>query len=455
MIPLVPVAMFGGLLLFLASKSKGWTSSDTEYSSKDVEALTIWKTVRVGDNEGSARYFKDSFTASLGIQLKFFDLDLASQSGNTLVYALRPNTTGTGTAANAAWLARSSAQLTILPLALALGKMKADRKYYMIVCPKARVLSFPFKNSGYAIHYDISQDGMADYPSLPTGEVKPIGPIGPTGPFIPYKPPTGFPDVSIPATYDPGKVKDYGYVFDDGMSDEERALAAQLLNDDSATPESLELAAKGAEYRGFPKCALLFRTRASVLRERIAKKQPQPVKPPDSWAKPPDSWAKPPAPVPPIPPVSVPPVPDVIPPIPDVIPPIPDVVPPPPAKNDNMPFVIRPTASDPGIAGDLPYNVAKHYTGDGMRWKELPSTNPGMKIVTTQWGLNLSPWKVGQTVMLPASWQPWGKPLPPLAGMPATPPTDKHDDLPEPIKADIPTPPKDGGLFPGIFSAKN
>lgn len=60
--------------------------------------------------------------------------------------------------------------------------------------------------------------------------------------------------------------------------------------------------------------------------------------------------------------------------------------------------------------GDLPYMVAKLVTGDQNRWKELPSVNPGMKIVTKKdsagkviW-TGLDPWFTGKRINLPPSW---------------------------------------------------
>jgi hypothetical protein len=61
-------------------------------------------------------------------------------------------------------------------------------------------------------------------------------------------------------------------------------------------------------------------------------------------------------------------------------------------------------------AGELPYQVAKTYAGDQSKWSQLPSVNPGMKVVQKKdaagkiiWS-GLSPWNVGQEVNLPPTW---------------------------------------------------
>lgn len=78
-------------------------------------------------------------------------------------------------------------------------------------------------------------------------------------------------------------------------------------------------------------------------------------------------------------------------------------------------------------SGDYPGTLAAKYAGDSKRWKELTTVNPGLTIVfsckttgadggtRTEWLTScaspgvivdegLSPWVVGQTVTLPASW---------------------------------------------------
>jgi len=53
---------------------------------------------------------------------------------------------------------------------------------------------------------------------------------------------------------------------------------------------------------------------------------------------------------------------------------------------------------------EWPSTVSQAVVKSTTRWKELPAANPGMKLVTINGQANLSPWKVGQVVNLPASW---------------------------------------------------
>ena len=57
---------------------------------------------------------------------------------------------------------------------------------------------------------------------------------------------------------------------------------------------------------------------------------------------------------------------------------------------------------------EWPSTVSQAVVKSGSRWRELPAANPGMKVVTVNGQANLSPWKVGQVVNLPASWVPTG-----------------------------------------------
>jgi hypothetical protein len=82
-------------------------------------------------------------------------------------------------------------------------------------------------------------------------------------------------------------------------------------------------------------------------------------------------------------------------------------------KAGGTPFTIR--ATPQGDAADLPYNVARFYTGDGNRWREIVAVNSqlGMIVKDSQWGPIPDPWKAGLTVLLPLSWEARGKGLPP------------------------------------------
>ncbi len=89
--------------------------------------------------------------------------------------------------------------------------------------------------------------------------------------------------------------------------------------------------------------------------------------------------------------------------------------------------------------GDIPYQMANYYTGQGARFRELEPGNPHLGKLTTSVvnGQNVSNypgWVPGAVVMLPLSWHPWDKPTPaPLGGTapstPVVPPVPNIADL--------------------------
>lgn len=85
------------------------------------------------------------------------------------------------------------------------------------------------------------------------------------------------------------------------------------------------------------------------------------------------------------------------------------------ARRGGSPHTIR--------AGDTGSYLAKYYTGDGNRWRELPSANPGMRIVTKNGVSQLEPWS-GE-ILLPLGWRAWTKPEPPLQSGGSTPKSGK------------------------------
>ena len=78
-------------------------------------------------------------------------------------------------------------------------------------------------------------------------------------------------------------------------------------------------------------------------------------------------------------------------------------------KAGGLPHVIR--------SGDIPSLMAAYYTGDGSRFKELGKLNKKLgKLVTTNGVTNYQKWIVGTEILIPASWKPLSKPVPPVAG---------------------------------------
>lgn len=145
--------------------------------------------------------------------------------------------------------------------------------------------------------------------------------------------------------------------FDHNLPPELVKLVNAFLSDPNAEPEALELAANDLEANGFPIAAGVLRDRAkNIWLQRELKNK----------------------------------------------------------AAGGTPFTIRGNASNT-IAKDLPFATAKHYTGDGMRWKEIAGVNSKLGMVVTGGkNANLSPWKPGLTILLPLSWEADKKPLPPI-----------------------------------------
>ena len=88
------------------------------------------------------------------------------------------------------------------------------------------------------------------------------------------------------------------------------------------------------------------------------------------------------------------------------------------------PFTIR--------MGDIPSGLAAYYTGNGARFHELEALNPQLGSIQTVNGVSnyysasgQPTWVPGAQILIPASWNPLSRPLPPVApgGGPAPAPT--------------------------------
>jgi len=85
-------------------------------------------------------------------------------------------------------------------------------------------------------------------------------------------------------------------------------------------------------------------------------------------------------------------------------------------KQGGLPFTIR--------QGDIPSLLAVYYTGDAARFRDLGgSLNKNIgKLKTVNGVSNYEGWKVGTAILIPKSWNPLDKPLPPTAN--GAPPKD-------------------------------
>lgn len=167
--------------------------------------------------------------------------------------------------------------------------------------------------------------------------------------------------------------------FDPGMPADVVEMVNAALSDPNISPEALEKMANELEKEGFPIAAKALRDRAKAL--RLKRKLDD-------------------------------------------------------EKAGGTPFTIRATAQ--GNAADLPFNVAKFFTGDGNRWREIVPVNSGMIIKDSQWGPIPDPWKAGLTVLLPLSWEARGKGLPPMAKEPKKKKANGKADIVGPPNPDDP-----------------
>ncbi len=65
--------------------------------------------------------------------------------------------------------------------------------------------------------------------------------------------------------------------------------------------------------------------------------------------------------------------------------------------------------------GDIPSRLAVHFTGNALRWKEIPTVNPGMVVKTINGTTQIHPWHVHSKILLPVGWAIWNKRPPPVA----------------------------------------
>jgi hypothetical protein len=75
------------------------------------------------------------------------------------------------------------------------------------------------------------------------------------------------------------------------------------------------------------------------------------------------------------------------------------------ATRGGLPHVVR--------TGDIPYLMAKYYTGVPGRFRELKDLNPQMGPLRTIDGVsNYQNWAPGLEILIPKSWNPLAKPVP-------------------------------------------
>lgn len=83
------------------------------------------------------------------------------------------------------------------------------------------------------------------------------------------------------------------------------------------------------------------------------------------------------------------------------------------AKEVELAKAVSNTAYSYTIRGsELPSELAQWYTGDANRWRELVQTNPELRIQKANQIEYLTPWKSGQTIVLPKTWDVKKGPMP-------------------------------------------
>jgi hypothetical protein len=260
----------------------------------------------------------------------------------------------------------------------------------------------------------------------------PGAPPGMTGPGIDWTkiiPPGLLPGATGPGAPPGATGPGAAWPYDAAVPELSRPYALSLLADPNANPAALDLAAQSADFAGWPLLAAAYRKRAAELRAKGGG-PPVPIPPQPGAEWPYDPGVPDPMRGPALASLADPNAdPNQLdaagafasasgwPLLADAYhkratelrgkgqPPIPGI---PPGSLPGTPHVIR--------EGDIPYLLAQYYVGEGMRWKEIVATTPGMKIITDEQGKTMpSPWTVGHTIYFPLSWQAWLKPVPPPA----------------------------------------
>lgn len=193
--------------------------------------------------------------------------------------------------------------------------------------------------------------------------------------------------VPVPGQAPPGHPSHPHQQLDPVWGNAPRAVieaAQQRLRDDHVTPEELEIGATALDAGGYHQAAALLRARAAELRARpghvpAAKRQSAPHDKPIPGGWPHDAPA----------------------------PSHPNELPAP----GNNPDLKKPEPAKPTgdkevtiASGWNPSYLAKYYTGNAGRFKELMNLNNiGFK------NQQPSPWQIGQKIKIPAAWDPWSK----------------------------------------------
>jgi hypothetical protein len=433
MIPIgaVALALGAGALLLAASGAKKSSdplagTGDGKYTPAALNALIEGKLTP----EGYARYLREGYRAKVLTDLAHYEATLITQqpsaSGTRFLYQLRPRTTGTN-AKNIAILSQSvpcavlvdldlaggaacdSHFLAIIPLTDRASQTAAGDKFSMVVlvdpqAPVTKGITLDPETPGTppggppGLPGVPATPGQQMPPAIPPGVQTPplnqpppggtsaTGPAGPGSITIPglgtfplppvpgftppaqqppgqqppaQVPPQGGPPIPIPPNPGQNNPPPAGLVLDDNMDPVTKAMAIQLLTDDSVPPANLDLAAAAWDHTGYPKAAAAARARAAELRKR------QGTTPPKTTDTPP----------------------------PGVLP-----------TSLGTPYLLR--------TGDIPSGLAKWYTGNGARYKELIPLNPTLALGGPY---GVTGWNelVGQNIWLPFSWNGLAKSPPP------------------------------------------
>lgn len=202
--------------------------------------------------------------------------------------------------------------------------------------------------------------------------------------------------------------------LDEGMPSPHQDATNALLDNKQLPANILLAAAEVARVAGFPLASACLT--AEAARRGGSQVLPAGFNPldPATW---PGALELPPFP-------AGPPAPGVPPPAPGRAPPVPEppffIPPPAPPGFPSFPGFPGSTepVPEPGAmvftirTGDRPFGLATYYTTQGSRFRELDPINP--QLGPFQGGpLPYPNWQPGTVIFLPASWNPFAKPIPP------------------------------------------
>jgi len=365
---LLLAAMGGlGLLALRGSGNKGSGtragppgSPEYQYTDDALAGLTEY----VNTPQGPVRYFRATFVASILNSLANKGVEVVSKTETSILYRVV-----SGASNNAVAFVTASANMGYAVFAT-LNVWAVDSKdVYILTAPMNDRAKLATHGQPWAALLDKERLQAPVVPTTPaTPGIPPVPNVIPPHVSLPAMPGPGMPGPGMPGPGMPGPGTTQPALpgvtssacmgqIDAHMPATTKQLSCAFINNPQSSAEALRMAAQAFTLQGYPLAAAMANSEAAKR------------------------GATTPGPVPPVPPT----------------------MPAPPVVTVDTPYRIR--------SGDIPYYLARYYTGDGARTKEILAVNGEMKAVTKDGTTYYQPWNVGSIIRLPASWNVPSKPL--------------------------------------------